>query len=718
MNTTTTIPNSEDPPSSPRSSIFASFRRYLLSISPRKTLRNLRLLILALAFGTLILDAITLSFEINVMNLDLAQKAVATQAALLFTPDLLAMTMVLVLMLRDCFGSCRTHRPHHHHHGQEYEGTEVYQNEGEEIEGTPQQLRQQQELKEIGLQGHGLEEHEGVDDQQRGKSRSRSSRTSRRGMARELHQDGSRSRNSSVDGYRVGGRVEQEHQEGGIIFNINDNSAHHGIHHGQTVPDQEQRSPNFPVVHVQQQQQQQQHPHHPREQPRYETHIAPNNSRTQQPSRTSPTPVGPELTATTTSGLLDLTNRASIPLSSSTTLSTPSPIRTTATSSAITAAVTMTNDSNSMHTKASTSSSTQARNKQRRKKRHSYYYIAFRIVFSCGLAVLALYWPASKRKPPLGYLPNLRESQNQHSGDGFVSHNNNINNTSNNNGGGGGNTQYNSAITPTLVARALIPYELSEETNLIPPTSTSTSTSTSRSRKSKRQRSSYDDIDNDNDGALTQDKNSSDNLESAASGHYGHTGGSGGTGPGGHIPPNLRPGGPGSGGYGSHWCSLEEAFGDNQSAVVYCQVKDVRPIMTYVWASLILLELCVACCAGDFTIAGTTRQKRRSSPLVAVDDGDEDLDLESKRVAAVAATSSENHHPRMEAQEPQSPWTTVEQGQVHSQGQGHHHPLGYSGISITVTEAGADGAGVGYGDSMDRGQTLRGTGRIGPPLDR
>ncbi|KAF9287939.1 hypothetical protein BGZ68_001071 [Mortierella alpina] len=685
MNNTTAIPSSEDPPSS----IFSSFRRYLSSISPHKTLRNLRLLILALAFGTLILDAITLSFEINVMNLDLAQKQVATQAALLFTPDLLAMTMALVLMLRDCFGCCRTRRPYHE---QEYEGSPTYQEE-EDIEGNQQRLWQQQEHKETALQG---QDQEGV-NQQRGKSRSRSSRTSRRGTARELHQDGSRSRSrgNSIDGYRPGDAIEHQHHDGGITLNNSNNN--NNTHHGQIVPSQEHRSPRLAGVQVQnqqqQQQQQQQHPYNPREQPRYETSIVSHTIGTQQPNRISPSSAGLEPSAAARPEPLDLTKRASIPLSSSTTLSTPSPNPTTTTTTS-SAAVTMANDNNSIHTKASTSSSTQSRNKQRRKKRHSYYYIAFRILFSCSLAVLALYWPASKRKPPLGYLPNLRESQNHHQGnESAPQDHNNIHNTS------GGDTQHNSTITPTIVSRAFLSYGSSKESALTPPTSTSTSI---RNIKSKRQSSSYED---DQEGNPIKDDHHFENLESAASGHYGNSGS--GTETVGHIPPNLRPGGPGSGGYGSHWCSLEEAFGDNQSAVVYCQVKDVRPVMTYVWVSLILLELCAAYCAGDFSAAGTRRQKE--DQLMAVDD--DNYDLESRTVAVVASTEN---HSGMEGQESQPQWTTVGEGLAQAPEQDNQ--LGHSGISITVTEADAVGAGVGFSGSWDQGQTLRG--RTGPQIDR
>ncbi|KAG0100151.1 hypothetical protein BGZ93_003855 [Podila epicladia] len=76
----------------------------LRSLPYKKIALYLRLLILVLAFVTLILDAITLSFEVNVMNLDMDE--VAAQAAFLFSPDVLAMVLFLVLLIypmRYCF---------------------------------------------------------------------------------------------------------------------------------------------------------------------------------------------------------------------------------------------------------------------------------------------------------------------------------------------------------------------------------------------------------------------------------------------------------------------------------------------------------------------------------------------------------------------------------------------------------------------------------------
>lgn len=51
----------------------------------------------------------------------------------------------------------------------------------------------------------------------------------------------------------------------------------------------------------------------------------------------------------------------------------------------------------------------------------------------------------------------------------------------------------------------------------------------------------------------------------------------------------------------AHWCSIEESYGDNQSAFVFCQVKHIRPAMVYFWASLILVEIGMAYMAGELT---------------------------------------------------------------------------------------------------------------------
>ncbi|KAF9321099.1 hypothetical protein BG003_003596 [Podila horticola] len=91
-------------PSHSHNRTYSAVTTKLRSLPYKKIALYLRLLILALAFVTLILDAITVSFEVNVMNVDLSE--VAAQAAFLFSPDVLAMILFLVLLIypmRYCF---------------------------------------------------------------------------------------------------------------------------------------------------------------------------------------------------------------------------------------------------------------------------------------------------------------------------------------------------------------------------------------------------------------------------------------------------------------------------------------------------------------------------------------------------------------------------------------------------------------------------------------
>ncbi|KAF9180716.1 hypothetical protein BGZ51_004437, partial [Haplosporangium sp. Z 767] len=142
---------------------------------------------------------------------------------------------------------------------------------------------------------------------------------------------------------------------------------------------------------------------------------------------------------------------------------------------------------------------------QKRKRRNLRLYIVIRVVFSLGLTVLILYWPASGLRPPVGYLPNF-----------------------------------------TDVHRA--------------------------------------------PGVKRVPNSRAANAQSS----------------------NTQPGGPGVGGYEDDWCSLAEAFGDNQSAEVYCRVNAIRPAIAYTWASLIVLELLLAFMALDFSSRKWNKNKNKS----------------------------------------------------------------------------------------------------------
>lgn len=58
------------------------------------------------------------------------------------------------------------------------------------------------------------------------------------------------------------------------------------------------------------------------------------------------------------------------------------------------------------------------------------------------------------------------------------------------------------------------------------------------------------------------------------------------------------------------WCAEEESYGDDESAAVYCRAKVIRPVVTYVWAVFLIVELCIAAMAGDFSKHGIRRRRQ------------------------------------------------------------------------------------------------------------
>ncbi|KAF9149849.1 hypothetical protein BG015_008341 [Linnemannia schmuckeri] len=60
----------------------------------------------------------------------------------------------------------------------------------------------------------------------------------------------------------------------------------------------------------------------------------------------------------------------------------------------------------------------------------------------------------------------------------------------------------------------------------------------------------------------------------------------------------------------SPWCSEEESYGDDESAAVYCRSKVIRPVVTYVWSVFLIVELCIAAMAGDFSKHGIRRRRQ------------------------------------------------------------------------------------------------------------
>ncbi|KAI1314324.1 hypothetical protein EDD11_002265, partial [Mortierella claussenii] len=180
----------------------------------------------------------------------------------------------------------------------------------------------------------------------------------------------------------------------------------------------------------------------------------------------------------------------------------------------------------------------QQQQQQRWRRRRSTFYLLLRIVWSVGLVTLTLYWPARQMQFPIGYLPNFNNGETshlQHERD----HGNRIEHGNASHGlVGGGHGWDNNHNSNSNNAQILIPTKTASQ---------------------------YTGSNDDKSGP----------------------GGPGGEGTGGVTNDG--------GGYGSrHWCAVEQAFGDNQSATVYCQVKTIRPGITYSWAILLIVELGMA----------------------------------------------------------------------------------------------------------------------------
>ncbi|KAG0364973.1 hypothetical protein BC939DRAFT_463235 [Gamsiella multidivaricata] len=201
---------------------------------------------------------------------------------------------------------------------------------------------------------------------------------------------------------------------------------------------------------------------------------------------------------------------------------------------------------------SSFTTTTTSNNKKTWSRRRLWSYIVFRILFSLGLAALALYWPARQLSPPMGYLPNMGSDPNVEGGPNHV---NNYGDEYRNGTSirGGNNTSQGSGVgsSTTLGNDSSYPF-------------------TNYTRAS----------------GTHHDYDSHPGL-----GHgYANNNSSPGTSAGDMDSDDFSP-----------WCAYEKAFGDNQSAVVYCRAKEIRPIVTYVGAIFVVIELCVAAMAGDFS---------------------------------------------------------------------------------------------------------------------
>ncbi|KAG0055499.1 hypothetical protein BGZ83_008375 [Gryganskiella cystojenkinii] len=486
--TTPPLPSSlsSPPPSSPPSlapqkkrlsSYIPFFRRQRSNTSPdadielqqteqprpfsfKKLLRSLRLIILLLAFATLILDAITISFEVNVMSLDLSD--VSTQAGLLLAPDILAMVMILVLLIYPIIKKSNNkvedvyvEEPY------DYSDEEYYDYEDEEEED---QVR------------HGNPDHD-------------------RSVERLEAQRATLHRIEEALTLELGTGTRNEHQR-------------------------------------------QHHPRHGRVSPVAERPENENDSTQQEDEKAQ---VAQETAVETTTAL----------------------------ASEVTPSI-----SPSLE--------------KRRRRRKQYTHITLRFVASFGIAVLALYWPASNLKPPMGYLPGLDNYHHRHPTPSSTSREPTP-------------TQMASP-SPTLTSNSIIYGALDVNVPVV---------------SSPRYGNNHGENNNGNSGSWNGN---------------GNGGGDGGPGNGGHH-----------GNYGNRWCALEEAFGDNQSAIVYCQVKTVRPAMTYVWAILVIVELCIAYMAGDFSSQSEDEEQVQPEQPQDLEDQQQQQQQQSERHEYIEDMDEEGH---------------------------------------------------------------------------
>ncbi|KAF9117000.1 hypothetical protein BGX27_007054 [Mortierella sp. AM989] len=449
------IVRSSSPPRSFPQKARSTVLRYYSSLSysfKRKLLRNIRLLILVMAFVALILDAITVSFEVNVMNLDLSN--ISAKTVLLLVPDILAIAMSLILLIYTseaiccCFGTIEDE--------DEEEAVNYNQNDDIDAVGTQDERETDQSFSSRLHERRGQQEHKDKDRKQ------------------EQEQD------------------EEKQEDDDEVLT---------------------RSRRNRVAFV-------------------------NYPETMHQARST----DHQITSTTPTITITSYNNASTSNNTSNSASTHTHVYTHSPSASIDVPISPSASSNTASRSASILSPAPASPTEAlsppRATRFLLYYVIFRILFSLGLAALALYWPVHNPKPPSGNLS-----------------------------GGGGLPKYPHANN-----------ELRNDTEY---------GYASGAYNGMGDNYTFD-IEAKANGYRVQGKSSGN-----SSTYYG-----------------LR-----------HWCAMEQAYGDDESATVYCRVRLIRPGLTYTWAVLVILELGAAAMAGDFS---KNRGQLRTGRTAVEDDVEDD----------------------------------------------------------------------------------------------
>ncbi|KAF9437107.1 hypothetical protein BGZ76_001980 [Entomortierella beljakovae] len=488
-----TTQSSPPPPPPPTflQRIRSSIQRLYNSLSfsfKRKLLRNTRLLILALAFIGLILDAITISFEVNVMGL--GPSDISTQAALLLIPDILALFMIFFLLVYTseavccCFGISDYDDDDDDDDNEDFNQVheEQYDND---VDGTQRDFWSTDSANRNTVNRQEEEEKEKSSEQDyKQKGRKQETEINEEEYEEEVLTRNRRNRVSFVNYPESVHRVESSNQYTlsntptiTITTPYNNNSNNNNINNNSCTDNS--KAPDSTSS--------------PNTQANFKS-----------PAASIDVPTSPSTSSDDASRSASMLNTAAL------------------------------SPSEPMDTANSTSS------KPMRSRKSLLFYIIFRVFFSLGLAVLAIYWPASRMKPPMGYAPNAGVTY-PHAQDGHKTPGRLMD-------GGGFEDPFGNGSRNNNVHQRLIGSGNDDD---------------------------EDDDNDDNDGKNRVLK---------------------------------------------HWCALEQTFGDNQSAIVYCRVKGIRPGVTYGWAALVILELGIAAMAGDFS---KDRGRRSRIGVEAVAEGRE-----------------------------------------------------------------------------------------------
>ncbi|KAF9426291.1 hypothetical protein BGZ94_006720 [Podila epigama] len=624
----------------------------------KKYVRVVRMLVVALAFVGLILDAITVSFQINVMNMEFKQ--IASHAALLLCPDILALIIFLALVLypiRFCFSrpypndvddyeleneyrlthlnqskhSSHNIRRSNHSNSNNNSNSNINSSNNSNIPLEDQFERQQHRRRRRNADRLSLgqdSEHD-LENRRRSRTRSVSHNTS---SSSDLTPSIDPDRASRRSATRRQGKQQAIVEEHGYDDNDNAVSTLHSPRPSPSRPQSslfvQQQDQDQSQIHLEQHNEHDEHNHFttPMSIPPNVNDISiaqdlivptititmaktpspppppPSPPRSLTPPRPTSPPKSrrPQSQRTSTKPRSSTSSRRSSPAvsvkSKSSSSSRKTQSRTSTSAKSVVPVSTIASAADQQYTHEQLDQ--MARSTKRRKTRHFYAFVSVRILLGLGLAALAIYWPASGRKPPLpDYYPK--------GGPGSDSRLHQLNPGWGDIGAGAAGTLNGrpppvSPVSPILSPSPLSIVSITTPSSSPTPTRTPTSSPSSSPVVSSAAYLSIvsnvlPTVDSEKEEVLSAREPVEMDMVHRTSRFHGAD----------NDDEDDEDDSPNNNNRNvtSHWCSFEESFGDDQSANVYCQVKHIRPAMTYFWASLVLVELVLSFLAGDFTKA-------------------------------------------------------------------------------------------------------------------